>query len=86
VSAQWRPRVPAWAWRLIALSPPGRIHERRYRRVQGMPAAHPEHVTRPATAGERALLGVLQAQMWPEGEYRDLLRLWLENGAWGEKR
>jgi hypothetical protein len=60
--------------------------ERETRRVLGMGRKHPEHVTWPASAKERALLAGLQERTWPDGEWADLLRRWLDDGIWGEKR
>lgn len=79
----WR-RLAPWLWRLVAVTPPGRLHERSYRRRLGMRGRmncrHPEHVTRPATWPEKQLLSALQAELWPEGEYVDHIRAHVEGG------
>ena len=74
--------APAWAWRALAVTPPGRVHERHARRELGMGRRHPERVTRPPRRRHQAQLDRWQAELWPEGEYAVLLRLWLEDGTW----
>jgi hypothetical protein len=78
--------LPAWVWRAFARTPQGRAHERRARLALGMGGGHPERVTLPPKRRDQAELDRLQAQTWPEAEYAGLLRLWLEDGTWGEKR
>ena len=60
-------------FRLLAVLPPGRLHERNARRELGMPARHPERVTRPPSRRDRQLLDTLQASAWPENEWVDVL-------------
>ena len=67
----------AW-WRLVALTPPGRRHERNVRGRLGMPAGHPEHVTRPDSRVHAEALAALQEELWPEGEWVDVIRMHLE--------
>lgn len=60
-------------WRLLAVLPPGRRHERNARRELGMAPRHPEHVTRPPSARDRDLLDALQLSAWPLNEWVDVL-------------
>lgn len=67
----------AW-WRLVSLTPPGRRHERHVRRRLGMPPGHPEHVTTPPSRRDDRALARVQAELWPEGEWADVIRFHLE--------
>ena len=60
--------------------------EQRARKYLGMAPGHPESVTRSPSKRERAELRQVQDRLWPECEWADLLRVWLEDGTWGEKR
>jgi hypothetical protein len=60
-------------WRLLAVLPPGRLHERHVRARLGMPRRHPEHCTRPGSRREQRALGVMQARTWPQGEWADVI-------------
>lgn len=60
-------------FRLLAVLPPGRRHERNVRRELGMAPCHPEHVTRPPSARDRELLDGLQMSAWPLNEWVDVL-------------
>jgi hypothetical protein len=67
------PRITVPLWRLAAVLPPGRIHERNTRRELGMPARHPEHVTRPPSRRDQETLDRLQMSAWPLNEWVDIL-------------
>jgi hypothetical protein len=68
----------AWWWRLVALTPPGRLHERHVRRHLGVARKHPEHVTRPPSRKNARRLDALQAEAWPDGEWTEVIRMHLE--------
>jgi hypothetical protein len=67
-------------YRLLAVLPPGRIHERHVKARLGMPRRHPESCTRPWTRREQRALPVLQACTWPEDEWADVIR----DGDWSQ--
>jgi hypothetical protein len=78
-------RLPAWAWQAIAATPLGRFCARDAGICLGLQPGHPERVA-VVPRRYRADLEAWQAQMWPENEYRDLLRLWMEDRNWRENR
>lgn len=80
LASAWR-RLGPWLWRLVAVTPPGRLHERSYRRHLNMGRKHPEHASRPATWAEKRLLGAYVAEMWPDGEW-----LWLIDEQWKDRQ
>lgn len=67
------PRITVPLWRIAAVLPAGRIHERNVRRALGMPARHPERVTRMPSRRDQDLLDGLQLSAWPLNEWVDIL-------------
>jgi hypothetical protein len=76
-------RLPAWAWRLLAATPLGRFCARDAGICLGLHPGHPERVA-VVPRRYRADLEAWEAEMQPE--WADLLRLWLDDRTWGEKR
>jgi len=71
----------AIVWAMAALAarcrePRNRIvvtrRERAARAAIGMPARHPEHITRELRRGDEAWLATLCTQLWPDDEYADI--------------
>lgn len=73
-------RAVTTLWRLLAVLPPGRRHERNARRELGMAPRHPEHVTRPPSARDREMPDALHLSAWPLNEWVDVL-LYRGDGA-----
>jgi hypothetical protein len=46
-----------------------RVAEREARAILGMPAGHPEHLTRPLRRAHERRLDALAAELWPNDEY-----------------
>ncbi len=70
------PSVPArLAWFLAVLPGPRRrgvlprLGEREARDVLGMPAGHPENLTRPLRRADERMLTALCGELWPHDEY-----------------
>lgn len=54
--------------------------EREARAAIGMPARHPERITRDLPGGQKEWLAALAAALWPQDEYaRIIAELWREN-------
>ena len=54
--------------------------ERDARTAIGMPARHPERITRDLPAGQEEWLAALAAALWPEDEYaRIIAEMWRED-------
>jgi hypothetical protein len=67
-------------WRLLAILPPGLIHEKHVRNQLGMPRRHPERCTRPGARREQRTLAWMQARTWPRNEWVDVISY--QDGAW----
>jgi hypothetical protein len=46
-----------------------RVAEREARQILGMPAGHPESLTRPLSRAQERRLAALAARLWPHDEY-----------------
>jgi hypothetical protein len=64
------------AARLLRRLAPGKS-ERDARRAVGMPARHPERITRDLAAGQDEWLAELASELWPDDEYTIIVaELW----------
>jgi hypothetical protein len=54
------------------------ISERAARPGLGMPARHPEFITRDLPAGQEEHLAALAAELWPADEYEAIIDAWRE--------
>jgi len=52
--------------------------ERDARPAAGMPARHPEFITRDLPAGQDEQLAAIAAEMWPADEYEAIIDAWRE--------
>jgi hypothetical protein len=51
------------------------------RAALGMPASHPERITRDLPRAQERGLAVLAAELWPGGEYTQIIDAWQDGGS-----
>ncbi len=83
-------RITALAARLASLArgggPLARRRERTARAAIGMPARHPERITRGLRRRHEEWLTGLAARLWPGDEYAEIVRDCRPDGSGGEGR